>query len=643
MKLFIVFCSLFKLCTCSNIFSAETFETCGVFLQDFELYTTEQRDFIHEVLEHLHLNQIRSQSVIIKTKASKRKIHPSIFRSMKYDCYLYVHINFGKKLLSTIPSIKNPLKSAYQKGLFIIFVKSTAREVLNIDNKSWKAQLARQFSIFVFKVKRSRPFNQNRAKRKFVLYKTYFFCAYCKRGLVPLNSTNTTKILSLKLVHFEKHWEKNLAQHYFQGETTYDIKLCSKQNVMHMYQMNPRCKLFQMIYHMIVFASGLNITMKGYASKAYKRSKLPQIFWNDQYKNVTVELFQYADPIVKEYIYVSIIYCYNTGRVAVAETKMWTKYVPIDVWGLLGLCLILSSVLFVSYSSDNISFNCVFKNFVLFVNSLFTLVRLLWRQSWSHKWKALGVIELLISFLLCIYENSITVSVVVPLVPKPLLNTMELFNNNYTFVVQQYNFHYIYNWLSDEYNTKNKPRVLGVRDFWTLSRWLEKYFLKQSDAKKYAIVGQLSKYFNFRAVTFVKEKNGTCYQMYPTEEAFYPQPIYITFASALSSSLSQGVSLLSALGFLRAFENAEEFRSSLIALGYTKPLMVKYNEEIFSTDLKNRREQESMITLGNLKSVLHVMLILIVSAGVSFVVEVCSIEIFLLLLPKRQRQQFQAT
>jgi len=583
------------------------------------------------------------QSVIIKTKLSKKEIHPSIFRSMKYDCYLYVHINFGQKLLSTIPSIKNPSETAYQKGLFFIFVRSNARDMLNADEESWEVQLSRQYRIFVFRVKRSRPFNQYRAKRMFLLYKTYFFCPFCKRGLVRLNFTNTTNILFLKLLHFEKHWEPSLAKHYIQGARTYDKKLCSKQNVMHMYQMNPRCKLSQVIYQMIVFASSINITMKGYASKAYNRSKLPQIFGNDQYKNDTVEQFLYTDPIIKEYRYLSIIYCHNSGRVSVAETKMWTKYVPIDVWGLLGLCLILSSVLFARYSSNNISFKCVFQNLVLLVNSLFALVRLLWRQSVSHKWKVLGILELLLSFLISIYENSITVSVVVPLVPKPLLNTRELYDNNYTFAVQQYNFHYIYNWLSDEYNTKNQPRVAGVENFWTLGEWLEKYFLKQSHEKKYAIVGSLSKHFHFRAVTFVKEKNDTCYQMYPTEEAFYPQPFYFASASAVSSSFHKGVSLLSALGFLRAFEKAYEFRGSLIAIGYTKPLMVKYNKEIFYTDLKNRRLQESMITLGNLKSVLYFMLIIFVSAIVSFIVEVCSIEIFLLVLPSRQRQQYQST
>jgi len=635
-SLFIAICSLlFNLNACFNIFSSETtFETCGVFLQDFELYTTEQGDFIHEVLEHLRLNQIRSQSVIIKTKLSKREIHPSIFRSMKYDCYLNVHINFGKKLFSTIPSIKNPLKSAYQKGLFIILVRNNARDMLNADKESWEVQLARQYRIFVFRVQRSRRFNKHRVKLMFSLYKTYFFCAYCKRGLVRLNFTNTTNILFLKLLHFEKHWEPSLAKHYYQRSRSKDEKLCSKLNVMSLYTMkNKGCQTTDMRIRMIVFASGMNITIKPYIYKHYDKSKPSQIYGHAQYHS-GFDRYKYSDPIFRRYASLSIIYCFNAGRVTVAETQMWTKYVPLDVWCLVGLCLILSSILF---SSHDMSVKFLCQDFFLVVNSLFKLGRLVLRQSWSHKWKVLGILELLFSFLLSIYENSITVSVVVPLVQKPFLNTKELNNNNFTFVVQHDQFSKIYKWFSDEYNTVNHPRVLRIEKFQCLCKWLERYFLKPTPETKYAIVGELSKHFNFRAVTFVKQKNDTCYHMYPTEKPFYLDPVYFLFVSAVSSSFHKGTSLLCAVGIARAFENAKEFRTSLEALNYTRPLVAKYSKEVTHKDLKNRRLKESMITLGNLKLVLHLMLILFVSASVSFVLEVSIIKIVLLMLPSRTR------
>jgi len=57
------------------------------------------------------------------------------------------------------------------------------------------------------------------------------------------------------------------------------------------------------------------------------------------------------------------------------------------------------------------------------------------------------------SALLSLYENSITVNVVVPVVPKPFISFEELYNHNYTFVVQTTSFDKVYDWLSDKYNT----------------------------------------------------------------------------------------------------------------------------------------------------------------------------------------------
>jgi len=291
----------------------------------------------------------------------------------------------------------------------------------------------------------------------FLLYKTYFFCAYCKHGLVRLYSTNTTNILSLKLLHFEKNWEPSLAEHYFQLKRRYgeahkkqSTKLCSQQNVMHMYKMKPTCTPYVIRSQMIVYASGINITMKPYISNKIDISKSPLIY-NHALYHKSLNNYKYSDPIFRRYVSLSIIYCFNSGRVTVADTKMWTKYVPTNVWGLVGLCLILSSILF---SSHDMSLKCFCRNFFLLVNSLFKIGRLVLRQSWSHKWKVLGVLELLFCFLLSIYENSITVSVVLPLVPKPFLSTKELNTNNYTFVVQQSRFDSIYKWFADEYNTQ---------------------------------------------------------------------------------------------------------------------------------------------------------------------------------------------
>jgi len=273
----------------------------------------------------------------------------------------------------------------------------------------------------------------------------------------------------------------------------------------------------------------------------------------------------------------------------------------------------------------------VFKCFVLFVNCFLSLSRILWRQSWSHKLKLLAGLELLFTTLLSIYENSITVSVVVPLVPKPLLNTRELYNNNYTFIVEKAFSLRIYHWLSDEYNTVNHPRVCPVLHFHYINNWLEDLFLRRENQTKYAIVGFLSKYFHFRAVWFVKERNDTCYQVYPAEGEFYSVPYYFTLKSAVASSLTKGLSLVQAHGFYSMIEKSQNFREHLSALYFTRPLIAKYDKDIDNFDLKNNRMKENLITLGNIKSVLYIGLVLTLSASVTFVAEFCSREMYFLM------------
>jgi len=64
----------------------------------------------------------------------------------------------------------------------------------------------------------------------------------------------------------------------------------------------------------------------------------------------------------------------------------------------------------------------------------------------------------------------------------------------------------------------------------------------------------------------------------------------------------------------------------------TRPLVAHYKKAISDMDLKNNRLTENMITLDNIKLVFYVELLLIASAAVTFVIEVFSTEIFLMML-----------
>jgi len=121
--------------------------------------------------------------------------------------------------------------------------------------------------------------------------------------------------------------------------------------------------------------------------------------------------------------------------------------------------------------------------------------------------------------------------------------------------------------------------------------------------------------------------------MYPNEEGFHPQPIYFTFASAVASRLNKGVSLLAAYGFTSTFETASNFRVIFSAADYAKRVAKKYGvERVTHEELLNNRLKENMITMGNIKSVLYVGLIVVGSAVVAFVIEVFSKKIVFLML-----------
>jgi len=201
---FIAICSIWDFGTSSSEFLPQTFETCGIFLADFQPISNEQGDVIHEIIEQLQFGQkIWRSLIIIKNEEAQRDIHPDTFRSMKYNCFLHVHINFGKDLVSTIPWFENPFQSAlYQKALFLLVVNSNPYDTISV--MSWYSHVERQYRIFVIRVKVNLDYNQLAIREKpFVLHKRYFFCTFCERGFILLNDTYTN-FLSVNLWTFEK-------------------------------------------------------------------------------------------------------------------------------------------------------------------------------------------------------------------------------------------------------------------------------------------------------------------------------------------------------------------------------------------------------------------------------------------------------
>jgi len=310
---FVALCLIWDTGVFSSVFLPQTFETCGVFLADFQPSSNEQGDVVHEILQQLQLSQKISRSLIIKNELAKRDIHPDIFRSMKYDCFLYILVNFGKDLFSTLPSFEDPFQSAlYRKALFLMFVNHNPTDMLTGNN--WYLHVERQYRIFVDRVKMTPYYNQLREK-PFAFYQRYFFCTFCYRGLLQLNPMYT-KFLFLKLSNFQKFWSPIYAQHYYLGSNDSEVanEDCRRKNFTNLYRRKPKCYIPPILYQLIVSASGNNFTMTPYVTEYFDYTTIPQIFGKQHAGVFDEAYFQYSSPLLNYNEYPNIIYCLNLGR-----------------------------------------------------------------------------------------------------------------------------------------------------------------------------------------------------------------------------------------------------------------------------------------------------------------------------------------
>jgi len=302
----------------------ETFETCGIFFQDFQSNSSEQRgDSFHGIIEHLQLKTNNPQSLILKNAISRREIHPKIFRSMTYDCFLHVHyFNNGNDLFSTIPPFDNPSqKRLYQRRLYLIFVSTNPFKMFT--KSSLSLQLDRQQRVFVVRIEETLCRKKRRTK-PFVFSELYFFCQFCQSGLVRFNAMSMgMHFSSLKLTSFEKNWVTDIANHCYQVYPlfkSYNEEFCRHMNLMYIYKKETQCMLHDFLAQLILSASGRNLTLKLKFGTQLDFSKKPQIFIYDYFSGA-------EDPYMY-YEYPSVMHCFNLGKVTIAETNMWTKYVP---------------------------------------------------------------------------------------------------------------------------------------------------------------------------------------------------------------------------------------------------------------------------------------------------------------------------
>jgi len=241
----------------------------------------------------------------------------------------------------------------------------------------WELQFEPQHRIFVFKIHRALHRNNNKIKAKpFDLLRVYFFCTFCKYGLVKLNSL-TTNYLPIKLSSFEKSWVPKYAEHYLYFDDENELtneEACSKADVIDLCnsKRDKRCQHSPMLARLIISASNGNFTLKLRRNHDYL--DIPRLL---SYSRITeFQDNKYSSPILRQYRYVSIVYCFNLRRDSVAQTNMWTKYVFMENWGMIGLTLVLLSILSTCSDCQKKSFVISLKHVQLFLSSFLKLMRL---------------------------------------------------------------------------------------------------------------------------------------------------------------------------------------------------------------------------------------------------------------------------
>jgi len=92
--------------------STKSFTACGVLIKDTNALTTFQRDAPEFAIFYIKSNYGPLQPLLIHNGLPKARIEPTIFRTMKYDCFINFHCNW-----ETYKNTINSQNSEYENHL----------------------------------------------------------------------------------------------------------------------------------------------------------------------------------------------------------------------------------------------------------------------------------------------------------------------------------------------------------------------------------------------------------------------------------------------------------------------------------------------------------------------------------------------
>jgi len=154
-----------------------------------------------------------------------------------------------------------------------------------------------------------------------------------------------------------------------------------------------------------------------------------------------------------------------------------------------------------------------------------------------------------------------SMKLVLPITSKPFDDMKELCDNHYTFVVMDSSL--IASKLIKKYKDE-KSKVRKVYGFPSGFEFVGEFFWKQSDGSKYAVLDLYTdSSYMINEVKSYTTNVYNCYQLFPSEFEFAPQPVYFMFHSLLARELKVGLQKSLAAGFKRLFFSTMEFKHLL--------------------------------------------------------------------------------
>jgi len=520
---------------------------CGVLIKDSIILTTLQRDLHEFMISYIELNYGSSQPLLIQNGLSKEKIEPTIFPTMKYNCFIHFHCNwetYKNTMYSKNPEYENHLNS---RGTFIVLQFETNTKLYK--GRELVLELTRPHRLFILSI--SVNYTSSKALVLFSINGTSFSCVLC-RDLKPLSTQNDT--LKTSIADYQKDWK--YSKHHWNYQQDYNLYFkaslwCANQSAVNYFRLPLKsyCEPMHMLYILIANFTSLNISLK---MQPYNRFVVPS--FETLILGKSQSWYHYTTPMVQSLERSGIIYCLpkNSGQ---RRSDIWYAIVSSRVWIIFTVTLLLILILDASFPVKKYKLKVfVFK----FSNCLWCILRSILRQTVPLKYVYFAVLEIILALILIAYENHVTVELVIVKEPKPYSDLNELYKHNYTFVFPEEASSDAKNWLIQDILKHSQSKFVET-DVSMKYTFVDQYFWNQTKENKHAVLEKYAGNMLFKYIRILSKFKFNCHQLHPKHESFEPMTYFYVFDSPLSEYLKAGLSKLHASGidFLLRRSNKE--------------------------------------------------------------------------------------